>query len=39
MAKLNAEEYRTFESIKHISENGTEFWYARELAPVLEYAK
>ena len=39
MAKLNAEEYRTFESIKHIRENRSEFWYARELAQVLEYAK
>ena len=39
MAKLNAEEYRTFESIKRNRENGSEFWYARELAPVLEYIK
>lgn len=39
MAKLNAEEYRTFESIRHIREDGTDFWYARELAPTLEYAK
>ena len=27
----------TFESIKHIDENGTEFWYARELQQVLNY--
>jgi DNA-damage-inducible protein D len=36
--KLNAEEYKTFEDIKHI-EDGVEFWFARELAPVLEYSK
>lgn len=39
MSNLNAEEYKTFESIKHIRENGHEFWYARELAEVLEYAQ
>jgi len=39
MADLKAEEYRTFESIKRIREDGTEFWRARELAPVLDYAK
>ena len=27
----------TFENIKHINEYGQEFWYARELARVLEY--
>ena len=27
----------TFESIKHIDENGKEYWYARELQKVLEY--
>ena len=26
-----------FESIKHIDENGSEFWYARELQKVLKY--
>ena len=30
---------KTFEDIKHIDENGIEFWYARELMVVLEYAK
>ena len=30
---------KTFESIKHIDENGTEFWYARELQVALEYAQ
>lgn len=28
-----------FESIKHVDENGTEFWYARELMTMLEYSK
>ena len=28
-----------FEDIKHIDENGNEFWYARELMPLLEYSK
>ena len=27
----------TFEDIKHIDENGMEFWYARELKTVLDY--
>lgn len=29
----------TFEDIKHIDENGIEFWYARELTTALEYSK
>ena len=29
----------TFEDIKHIDENGVEFWYARELMKILEYNK
>lgn len=28
-----------FDSIKHLSENGQEFWYARELQEVLEYTQ
>ena len=28
-----------FESIKHIDDNGREFWYARELQGVLEYTE
>ena len=28
-----------FESIKHIDENGREYWEARELMPLLEYNK
>ena len=30
---------KTFEDIKHIDENGVEFWYARELMKILEYNK
>lgn len=39
MADLKAKEYQRFEDVKHITDEGIEFWYARELAPVLEYAK
>lgn len=28
-----------FEDIKHIDENGNEYWYARELQIVLEYTQ
>lgn len=28
-----------FESIRHFDENGTEFWYARELQTALQYAR
>jgi predicted ribosomally synthesized peptide with nif11-like leader len=38
VASLNAKEYKTFEDIKRVGD-GVEFWYARELAPVLEYTK
>lgn len=30
---------QTFEDIKYIDENGIEFWYARELMHILQYAK
>ena len=30
---------KSFEDIKHIDENGVEFWYARELMTILEYNK
>ncbi len=35
----NIEKYseNIFESIKHIDQNGNEYWYARELSKVLEY--
>ncbi len=39
MANLKAKEYQRFEDIKHTTEEGVEFWYARELAPVLEYTE
>ena len=37
MNKLEINENKTFEDIKHIDENGIEFWYARELQIVLDY--
>ena len=39
MGNVTAKEYISFESSKHIDENGNEFWLARELAPVLEYVE
>ena len=39
MANLDAKEYSKFEEIKYTEPDGTEFWYARELAKVLGYAK
>ena len=38
MKNMNNEN-KTFESIKHIYENGIEYWYARELQKVLKYNK
>lgn len=39
MKELKAKEYKRFEDIKRIREDGTEFWSARELAAVLDYSK
>ena len=39
MNELKEYTERLFEDIKHIDENGSEFWYARELMPLLEYSK
>ncbi len=39
MSELQHYDELTFENIKHIDENGIEFWYARELQTILEYAK
>lgn len=39
MSKLQAEEYKSFEEIKKIREDGTEYWNARELSEVLQYKK
>ena len=39
MNKLEIKEYKCFENIKHIREDGSEYWLARELADVLGYNK
>ncbi len=39
MMELKASEYKRFEDIKHVRNDGTEYWSARELAPALEYAQ
>lgn len=39
MSELIKYSEQTFESIKHINEYGEEYWLARELQPVLEYAQ
>lgn len=39
MSNLQAEEYKNFEEIKNIREDGTEYWSARELSGVLQYKK
>ena len=39
MSRLLAKEYQGFEQIKRTDEAGNEYWFARELAPVLEYAE
>ena len=39
MKELTSYEKQTFESIKHVGKQGREFWFARELQVVLEYAE
>jgi len=39
MSNLKAIEYQGFEQIKHTDDDGSEYWFARELAPVLEYVE
>ncbi|MTB63841.1 DNA damage-inducible protein D [Streptococcus sp. zg-86] len=39
MNELQQYDELTFENIKHIDENGVEFWYARELQTILEYTE
>lgn len=39
MSQLKDKEYKRFEEIKHITNDGSEFWSARKLAPALEYNK
>lgn len=34
---LSPQHHTTFESIRQFDENGEEFWFARELAPLLDY--
>lgn len=38
MSNLDNYSEKTFEEIKHLTEDGIEYWYARELQMVLEYA-
>ncbi|MBO6239592.1 MAG: DNA damage-inducible protein D [Butyrivibrio sp.] len=39
MSELKGKEYKRFEDIKYIREDGSEYWSARELAPALEYTQ
>lgn len=39
MSEISIYSEQTFESIKHINEDGQEYWLARELQPVLEYVQ
>ena len=39
MSEISIYSEQTFESIKHINEDGQEYWLARELQPILEYAQ
>lgn len=39
MSNITVYSEQIFERIKHIDEYGQEFWYARELQPVLEYSQ
>ncbi len=39
MSKLIAKEYKRFEDIKKVREDGSEYWSARELALALDYTK
>lgn len=39
LSNLQAEEYKNFEEIKKIREDGTEYWSARDLSEVLQYKK
>lgn len=36
---LDAQHHESFESIRHMDDDGNEFWYARDLQRVLDYAK
>lgn len=39
MSQLIAKEYKCFEDIKNIRDDGSEYWCARDLALVLDYTK
>ena len=39
MNELEQYQERLFEEIRHVDEEGREFWYARELAKALEYKR
>ena len=39
MSDLQAQEYKNFEEIKKVREDGAEYWNARELGEVLQYKK
>lgn len=39
MSEIAKYSEHTFESIKHVNEYGEEYWLARELQPILEYAQ
>ena len=39
MKELKTKEYKRFEDIKYIRNDGSEFWQARELAEVLDYTE
>ncbi len=37
LGELKAKEYKCFEDIKQVRDDGSEFWSARELAVALDY--
>ena len=37
--KIEKQHHATFESIRHVDEDGSEFWLARPLAKVLDYSE
>ena len=39
LGELKAKEYKCFEDIKQVRDDGSEFWSARELAVALDYTK
>ena len=39
MLQMDMMNMKSFEDIKNIDENGVEFWYGRELMPILQYSK